>query len=405
MRSPVISVIMATYNHADFVAQAMRSVLDQRDVDIEFLIADDGSSDGTRDVVASIHDERIRFFPNTVNRGACIVTNELIDAARGEFIALINSDDYWVDADKLSFQLKIMRDNPELGACFGRARFVDKDGKPIAKSSLPFGTVFDQENRSQGAWLRRFFDLGNCICHPTMLIRRACYQELGTYSNRLRQLPDLDMWIRLVKRHPIHVTERELINFRILPGENASSQTAVNSVRTMNEHFLIAEHFFDDVGAVLLNDGFRDVLKQAPVNDDIDLEIEKTLLFFNDNFWLHVPYRLIGLQRMAKLLNDQSCRAALQSKYQIDDRWFQKKMGEINYLRAAEKNHFSAAADETQARSVGAVQQPQHVLKKMAQMNTRIYAAIQRSGGVRQSIRKALSILRHEGLAGIRHRL
>ena len=101
MKSPTISVIMATYNHADFVAQAIDSVLSQRGVDFEFLIADDGSVDLTREVVASIHDERIRFFPNEVNRGACVVTNELIQCASGEFIALINSDDYWINSEKL----------------------------------------------------------------------------------------------------------------------------------------------------------------------------------------------------------------------------------------------------------------------------------------------------------------
>ena len=85
MNAPTVSVIMATYNHADFVAQSIQSVLLQRNVDFEFLIADDGSVDRTREVVASIHDKRIRFFPNEVNRGACVVTNELIGRASGEF--------------------------------------------------------------------------------------------------------------------------------------------------------------------------------------------------------------------------------------------------------------------------------------------------------------------------------
>lgn len=333
MNSPTISVIMATYNHADFVAQAIGSVLSQNDVDFEFLIADDGSVDRTREVVGSINDKRIKFFPNEVNRGACVVTNELIERSSGEFVALINSDDFWAGNDKLAYQLQIMRDNPTLGACFGRARFVDKDGKAIEKSSLPFGSVFDQENRSQGAWLRRFFDLSNCICHPTMLIRRSCYKELGMYSNRLRQLPDFDMWIRLVKRYPIFISDRELINFRILPGENASSQTINNSIRTINEHYLIADTFFDGVDGNLLISGFEDVLRDKHLTDDEFLDVEKALLYFLPNQWLGKPYLMVGLLKLSRLLNSPVHHDILSDTYGIDDRWFQKEMGNIDVLR------------------------------------------------------------------------
>lgn len=333
MKSPVVSVIMATYNHADFVAQAIDSVLKQRGVEFEFLIADDGSIDHTRDVVASINDERIRFFPNEVNRGACTVTNGLIQRATGEFIALINSDDYWVGGDKLATQLHIMRQNPTVGACFGRANFVDKDGRDIEKSSLPFGAVFDQENCSQGQWLRRFFEHGNCICHPTMLIRKSCYEELGMYNNRLRQLPDLDMWIRLVKGHEIYISDQDLINFRIMPGENASSQTASNSIRTINEHFLIADQFFDGITREQLIDGFNDILINNDIPTDEHMNIEKALLYFVHNQWLGKPYKMLGLLRMHQFLNDPVHYDILVSSYGIDDKWFQQQMGEVDVLR------------------------------------------------------------------------
>lgn len=333
MNKPTISVIMATYNHAGFVAQAIESVLGQSGVDFEFLITDDGSSDGTRDVVAAIRDERIKFYPNEVNRGACVVTNELIERASGEFIALINSDDYWCDTDKLAYQLEFMRVNPEVGACFGQARFVDKDGTPIEKSALPFGSVFNQENRSQGAWLRRFFELGNCICHPSMLIRKACFDELGMYNNRLRQLPDLDMWIRLVKKYPIHISDRELINFRIMPGENASSQTVSNSIRTINEHYLIADTFFDGVTAEQIADGFGDLLEGRSIDSPQHLDIEKALLFMKYNQWLGKPYQLIGLLKLNECLNSPAHHHVMVNEFGLTDRWFQNELGSIDVLR------------------------------------------------------------------------
>lgn len=333
MSLPTVSVIMATYNHADFVKQAIESVLAQKGVEFEFLIADDGSSDQTKDVVALIKDEKIQFFPNELNRGACIVTNELIELASGEFIALINSDDYWTTPDKLAYQVQVMRERPSVGACFGRANFVDRYGRNIDKKSLPFGAVFDQENRSQGQWLRRFFDLGNCICHPTMLIRKSCYEDLGMYKNQLRQLPDFDMWIRLVKRYEIYISDRELINFRILPGENASSQTSTNSIRSINEHLVIAESFFENVNRDQLIEGFSDLLIVKNIPSEEHLYIEKARLFFVENQWLNKPYNIIGLLSMYKIFGNSKLHHLMINDYEMDDRWFQQKMAEVDVLR------------------------------------------------------------------------
>lgn len=333
MNPPVVSVVMATYNHAAYVAQAITSVLQQRGVHFEFLIADDGSSDSTREVVESFKDARIQFFSHRVNRGASTVINELIARATGEFIALINSDDYWGDEDKLAFQLDILRENPSLGASFGRARFVDKRGDDINKNRLSFGSVFDQANRTQGEWLRFFLDHGNCICHPTMLIRRKCYEELGGYSNNLRQLPDFDMWIRLVKHYPIHISERELISFRVVPGENVSSQTVTNSIRTMNEHYLIADTFFQGVGEQQLKDGFSELLKYPEIPSSIHLDIEKVLLFFLPNNAIGKAYKMIGIIKLSHLLASSVHRKVLEEAYGIDGHWFQAKMGEVDVLR------------------------------------------------------------------------
>lgn len=333
MKLPVISVVMATYNHASYVAQAIASVLKQRGVHFEFLIADDGSTDSTCEVVESIKDPRIRFFPHQTNRGACIVTNELIERARGEFIALINSDDYWCDEDKLAFQLDILRENPSLGASFGRARFVDKRGEGISKRRLSFGTVFDQANRTQGEWLRYFFEHGNCLCHPTVLIRRKCYEELGMYNNSLRQLPDFDMWIRLVKSYPIHVSERELISFRVLPGESTSSHTVSNAVRTMNEHYLIADAFFQGVEQQQLKDGFAELLRYPEIPSEIHFDIEKALLFFVPHRGLGRAYKMIGILELNRLLGSSVHRKVLEEAYGIDGRWFQAQMGNVDILR------------------------------------------------------------------------
>ena len=323
---------MPSYNHEKFVSDAIRSILAQSYANFELLIADDGSSDSTRERISEIRDERIRFFPNLENRGAGVVTRELIVQAKGKYIALLNSDDTWPEG-KLALQVNFLEKNPEIHAHFGRARFIDSNSQEIPKGSLPFGSVFDKANRTRGMWLRYFFDDSNCIAHPTMMIRRECYDVLGVYDNRLRQLPDYKMWIEFVKRYNLHVYEKPLVNFRILPEESASAISRTNALRIINEHFVIARSFFDGVDRQLMIDAFGDRLQVSDIPTDIHLEIEKTLQFFVENRWLGIVYRAVGLERLYGHLGDPEFRGLLKADYKIDDRYFHKLMGEYDAFK------------------------------------------------------------------------
>jgi glycosyltransferase involved in cell wall biosynthesis len=327
-----VSVVMATYNHAPYVERAIRSVLDQTFGEFEFLVGDDGSTDSTREVVSRCRDSRVAWFPNAVNRGACAVMNELIERAAGEYVAVLNSDDYW-PAGKLAYQVDFMDRHREYGALFGRASFIDEQGRPIPKRELSFGAEFDQENRSRGKWLRRFFDAGNCLCHPSVLIRRACYGEVGLYDNRYRQLPDWDMWIRLAKKYEVFVSDRELVSLRILPGRNASSQTGGNVVRKVNEHYLIAMRFFDGMSKEILMDGFSEVLRVKDPPSEIHCDIEKALLYFVPNQFVGHVYKVLGLRRLHELLGSKRHRSVLEGDYGIDARAFQRLSEEVDVFR------------------------------------------------------------------------
>ncbi len=330
---PDVSVVIATYNHAPFVRATLESVLAQAGVTIEVLVADDGSKDGTPDAVRQVTDPRLHFVAHPVNRGACVVTNELIKRARGEFVAVMNSDDVWLSPNKLKFQVDLLRSRADLGASFGRVEFIDRDGALIPKDSLPWGTTFDQPNRTQGEWLRRFFEQGNCLCHPSVLIRRRIYDELGLLDNRLRQLPDFDMWIRLIKAYPIHVSEHAMVGFRILPGENASSQTPVNAYRTINEHLLLAMSFFDGFTPKLLIDGFSDLLHAQEVTSTEQCQVEGLLMMLGISSTLAAPYTTAALLKLNDLLGRPGMRELLMERYRIDDRFFQTEMGKFGALR------------------------------------------------------------------------
>ncbi|UCE32096.1 MAG: glycosyltransferase [Burkholderiales bacterium] len=238
-----MSVVIASYQHAAYVGEAIDSVLAQRWQDFEIVITDDGSTDGTPDVIRGFRDPRIALEVLPANRGACIALNRGVRRARGELIAILNSDDAF-EADKLAVQVRFLEANPSIGAVFTRPQFVDEHGAPFTDATHKDYSVFDVENRDRFAWLRQFFDAGNCLCHPTLMIRRSCYDAVGLYDARLAQVPDLDMWIRLVSRFEIHVLAERLTRFRIRAAAmNASGGRPQVIRRDAWERQRVLEHY------------------------------------------------------------------------------------------------------------------------------------------------------------------
>jgi glycosyltransferase involved in cell wall biosynthesis len=322
----LVTVVMSAYNHEKYVCEAMESVLSQSYENIEFLVTDDGSYDGTVDAIREIDDRRIRFSAGGRNRGACTAVNELIKQASGEFICMMNSDDVWTDANKIKKQLDVLKSNPSTGACFGLAGYIDEYGKDLNNQT----TQFPFENHSKGEWLRHFFYHGNCICHPSMMIRKECYENVGYYNNLYRQLPDYDLWIRLVKKYDIKIINEKLVSFRIIPGKNTSTPTEINKIRDTNEHYLIRNRFFDGISRSEFIQGFSPKIKKKDIDREEIFEIEKTLVFFEDTENYQIINKAIGLQKIARLIEQPIIRELLLSDYGIDDHWIQKRTGELD---------------------------------------------------------------------------
>ncbi|MGD9900528.1 MAG: glycosyltransferase, partial [Calditrichaceae bacterium] len=201
---PLVSVVIPSYNQGKYIEKAINSVLTQDFDNFELLISDDASPDNSWEIIQRFEDPRIRTYRQRKNLGAVGNLVFLIRESRGKYVALLNSDDYWLPG-KLDKQVEIMESDPELGACFTWADLVDENGNTITGIEEIWSDVFRQPNRTQAEWLNHFFFRGNCLCHPSMLIRRDVYRHMNYYNPALRQLPDFEMWIRLVKHYPINI--------------------------------------------------------------------------------------------------------------------------------------------------------------------------------------------------------
>ena len=229
-RAPLVSVVVASYNHAPFVQDCLRSALSQGIDDLEILVTDDGSTDATAQHVAALGDPRIHLHAFAQNRGACLAMNDALRRSRGRYIAVLNSDDLFLPG-KLRRQIDFLEHNPQVGAVFGWPSFIDEQGQPFHDPAHKDHAVFHQPNRGRHQWLRHFFDHGNALCHPTALLRREVYQTVGLYDPRLAQVPDLDQWIRTCMRYDIHVMPEPLTAFRIRSGQQNASAARPEVVR------------------------------------------------------------------------------------------------------------------------------------------------------------------------------
>lgn len=342
---PLISVVMPSYNHAKYISKAVDSILAQSFGDFELLISDDASTDKSWDIITSFADQRIRSFRQEQNLGPVGNLVFLIKEARGKYIALLNSDDIWY-REKLGKQVAVLQSQPSLGACFTWADMVDEYGREISGPEAIWNDVFRQPNRTQGQWLRHFFFKGNCLCHPSILVRKEIYETIGFYNPGLKQLPDFDMWIRLIKRYPIHVIQENLVA-HLRDGNNTSAISPENSARNLTELVEIFGSFFDEIPDELFIDGFSGDfrLKEVPTTP-IRLRCEKLFLLL-DSAFAQASGRAAALSLFMKCFPDTEFERVLRDEYQISIFDFYQMTGSSGF------GHFYMQATKTSPPGAG----------------------------------------------------
>jgi glycosyltransferase involved in cell wall biosynthesis len=190
MQSPKVSVSLITYNHAPFIEQAIEGVLRQKtNFPIELVIGEDESSDGTREIVrryADAHPELIRahFHSRSSNisyQGRATGRHNFVNnlrSARGEYIALLDGDDYWIDPNKLQQQVDFLDSHPACSTCFHRVSVVDVAGKELRQSPV---VGPDQSTYTVSDLLRRRFFTNA----PSVMFRRGLFGDFPEWYFRV----------------------------------------------------------------------------------------------------------------------------------------------------------------------------------------------------------------------------
>lgn len=255
---PIVSIILTSFNHAKYLREAIDSALAQTFTDFELIIWDDASIDNSWGIIQSYTDPRIKAFRNDQQRRGIYGINKAIsEVAQGEYIAIHHSDDVW-QVGKLAAQLAIMHEQEDVGAVFTSVEVIDEAGVTVTDENVYYTSIFDRENKSRHQWLRRFFLQGNALCHPSVLVRKQCYDKCGLYRYGLAQVGDFDMWIRLCLRYAIHVIAEPLVKFRFHEGDGNTSAIRPETRRR------IPYEYFEILDSFLEIDNVEDVLKIFP---------------------------------------------------------------------------------------------------------------------------------------------
>ncbi len=239
-----VSVILTSYNHAKYLRESIESVLNQTYADFELIIGDDASTDESWEIIQSFTDPRIIAYRHETTRMGIINELVLSGKLRGDYIAIHHSDDVW-EAQKLEKQVAFLDDNPQVGAIFTNVLLIGENGEPFFdEAQSDQKTVFDQPYRTRYEWLNYFFCVGNALCHPSVLIRRACYEDCGVYRHGLLQLGDFDLWIRLCLKYEIYTLPEKLFRLRVRANEtNASANRPDSRIRRQFEFLKVLDNY------------------------------------------------------------------------------------------------------------------------------------------------------------------
>jgi glycosyltransferase involved in cell wall biosynthesis len=205
--TPLVSVIIPTFNRSDLLQLTLESVRAQTLEDFEVIVVDDGSTDNTREVVESF-DQRFRYVYQ-VKGGRSRARNRALGLARGRYVAFLDSDDLFFP-NKLELQAQRLTDHPEAGWIYSATRNIDDDGRDRGHGyeASVCGCVYPE--------VALYIPV--TVILSTVMVRREVLDAVGGFDEDMDRFEDVDMWRRISRRYEVLAVSEPLIGFRAHAG-------------------------------------------------------------------------------------------------------------------------------------------------------------------------------------------
>ena len=292
---PKVTVFMAAYNAENYINESIESILSQTFEDFELLIVNDGSTDRTVEVINQFTDPRIRLIHNAKNEGLVYTRNVALKEARGDYIAVLDSDDLAVP-DRLELQYSFFLQHPEVALCGGHGTVINQLGKPLADNRLivPIGNDT----------IKMTMLFLNTYVNSSVMYKTDILRALGGY-NDFAPAEDYELFIRIADKYPVANIDSVLVKYRDHENNTSSKQADISKtkvydikkIQLQNLNIPIEKRLTDTFYSILIWDfsyAFSDYLnlfKQLKTaNRSLkkypETEFEKVLF----NYWFHLIY-------------------------------------------------------------------------------------------------------------------
>lgn len=215
MVDPLVSVVIPTFNSAEFIRETLVSVLDQDYRPLEVVLVDDGSSDDTVAIARECGAE-VRVVRQE-NSGAAVARNRGVEEAKGDLVCFLDSDDLWLPG-KISAQVRYLQEHPETGAVYHDwiVWHGETDAKRTAILNAERRTSTPRIDPPVSGWIYTKLLMDSVIQTSTIMVRREILREVGPFDVQFRSGQDYDLWLRLSRHCRIDKLDFPFSLYRIL---------------------------------------------------------------------------------------------------------------------------------------------------------------------------------------------
>ncbi len=241
---PLVSICIPTYNVERTIEETLSSIINQTYKNLEIIVSENASTDSTLTILNKFNDSRIKIYSASKTVTAENNFSRCIELATGDYIAIFHADDLYTP-DMVEKQVQAFHDNPSIGAVFTMANYIDINGVIIGEHKLPFNL--------KGKQIYSFVDIFksilmsyNFLLCPSAMVLSTIYKQLATFDvEKFGTSSDLDMWLRILKTHPIAILDEKLMSYRI---SHMQGGTKYNHLRVEEADFfkVIDFHLSDE---------------------------------------------------------------------------------------------------------------------------------------------------------------